>query len=286
MPDEPLIVERTFDAPVETVWKAITEVDQVRLWFFDLKEFRPEAGFEFEFTVEHDGFTFRHLCKVIEAIAQKKLAYTWRYAGHPGDSLVTFELFAEGRRTRATLTHTGLETFPKLPAFARKNFLGVWTELIGVSLSDYVATADREVVSSRLFAAPRELVFGAFLDAESLKQWWGPKGFTNTFHAFDPRPGGQWRFTMHGPDGNHYENESVFVEIVKPERIVFDHGKPMHHFRMNMTFTEEVGQTRLTWRMRFTTAEECARVKSFVAAANQENFNKLAAQLLKLRSQE
>src|SRR2546430_16126782 len=95
-----VIVERTLNAPVARVWKALTDVEEMRQWYFDLKEFRPEVGFEFEFTVEHEGMTYHHLCKIREVIPEKKLAYTWRYAGHEGDSLVTFELSAEGNRTR------------------------------------------------------------------------------------------------------------------------------------------------------------------------------------------
>lgn len=134
----PVIVERTFNAPVGRVWQALTDVEQMRQWYFDLKEFKPEAGFEFEFTVEHEGTKYHHLCKVSEAVPQKRIAYTWRYKGHEGDSLVTFELFAEGDKTRLKLTHEGLETFPKTPAFARKNFEAGWTEIVGSSLKKFL----------------------------------------------------------------------------------------------------------------------------------------------------
>ena len=135
---EAVVIERTFNAPVAKVWKALTDVAEMRQWYFDLKEFKAEPGFEFEFVVEHEGMTYHHLCKVTEAIPQKKIAYTWRYKGHEGDSLVTFELFPDGNKTRLKLTHEGLETFPKTPAFARKNFMGGWTELIGSSLKKFV----------------------------------------------------------------------------------------------------------------------------------------------------
>jgi uncharacterized protein YndB with AHSA1/START domain len=144
------------------------------------------------------------------------------------------------------------------------------------------AASDQEVVNTRLFAARRELVFRAFSDPEQLAQWWGPQGFTNTFHEFDPRPGGHWRFVMQAPDGARYENESDFLEVVEPERIVFDHLEPVHRFLMTMTFDEEGGKTRLTWRMRFESAAEHARVKGFVAAANEENFDRLEAHLGKM----
>src|SRR5438046_6708447 len=100
---EAIEIERTFNAPVARVWKALTDVEQMRQWYFDLKEFKPEVGFEFEFVVEHQGTTYHHLCRVTEVIPQQKIAYTWRYKGEPGDSLVTFELFDVGDKTRVKL---------------------------------------------------------------------------------------------------------------------------------------------------------------------------------------
>jgi uncharacterized protein YndB with AHSA1/START domain len=135
---EAVVIERTFNAPVARVWKALTDADEMRVWYFDLKEFKPEVGFEFEFTVQHEGTKYHHLCEITDVIPQKKIAYTWRYAGEEGNSLVTFELFADGGKTRLKLTHEGLETFPKLPAYAKTNFEKGWTEIIGSSLKQYV----------------------------------------------------------------------------------------------------------------------------------------------------
>ena len=135
---EVVVIERTFNAAVTRVWEALTNVDQMRQWYFDLKDFMPEIGFEFEFVVEHEGNTYHHLCKVTEVIPQKKIAYTWRYKGEPGDSLVTFELFPEGSKTRLKLTHTGIETFPKTPAYARENFEAGWTAIVGSELKQFL----------------------------------------------------------------------------------------------------------------------------------------------------
>src|SRR5436190_10561237 len=106
---ETLVLERTFHAPVRRIWNALTNVDEMREWYFDLKEFKPAVGFEFAFVVEHDGNSFHHLCKVTEVVPDQKIAYTWRYKGHEGNSLVTFELFSEGENTKLRLTHSGLE---------------------------------------------------------------------------------------------------------------------------------------------------------------------------------
>jgi uncharacterized protein YndB with AHSA1/START domain len=135
---EAVIIERTFNAPVARVWKALTDVDEMRQWYFDLNEFKPEVGFEFEFVVEHEGMTYHHLCRITESIPQKKIAYTWRYKDEAGDSLVTFELFAEGDKTRLKLTHTGLDTFPKTRAYARENFEKGWTQIIGTELRQFI----------------------------------------------------------------------------------------------------------------------------------------------------
>jgi uncharacterized protein YndB with AHSA1/START domain len=144
------------------------------------------------------------------------------------------------------------------------------------------ALSDREIVTTRVFDAPRELAFKAFSDPDHLVHWWGPKGFTNTFHEFDMRPGGIWRFVMHGLDGVNYKNESVFVEVVKPERIVFHHLKPVHEFQMTVTFVEQDGKTKLTWRMLFKSAAECDKVRVFAVEANEQNFDRLEAQLAKM----
>jgi len=141
---EAVVIERTLNAPVARVWKALTDVDQMRQWYFDLKEFKPEVGFEFEFVVEHEGNSYHHLCKIREVISQKKIAYTWRYKGEPGNSLVTIELFPESNMTRLRLTHEGLETFPKTPAYARKNFEAGWTAIIGTELKQFIEEKQEE----------------------------------------------------------------------------------------------------------------------------------------------
>jgi uncharacterized protein YndB with AHSA1/START domain len=139
---------------------------------------------------------------------------------------------------------------------------------------------DRDIVSARTFDAPRERVFEAFVDPDRLACWWGPEGFTSTFHEFDPRPGGRWRFTMHGPGGLEISNESVFLELARPERIVLRHVSADHPYELTMTFAPEGrARTRVTWRMRHATAAECERVRPYVVAGNEQNFDRLAGEL-------
>ena len=99
-------------------------------------------------------------------------------------------------------------------------------------------SSDREIVNTRVLHAPREQVFRAWIEPEILARWWGPKGFRNTFQEFDPTPGGRWCFVMHAPNGVDFPNESVFEEIVRPERIVFRHLSPVHAFQLVATFAE------------------------------------------------
>ena len=134
-----------------------------------------------------------------------------------------------------------------------------------------------EIITTRIFAASHERLLTAYSDPAQLAKWWGPKGFTNTFDEFDFRPGGDWKFTMHGPDGKNYANHIRFIEVVPAERIVFDHFAP--DFRMTITFAAAEGGTRMTWRMAFPSAEICERFKPLCIPANEENFDRLAAHL-------
>lgn len=145
------------------------------------------------------------------------------------------------------------------------------------------STGNGEIVSTRVIDAPRDRVFQAFADPEHLAQWWGPSGFTNTIQEFDFRPGGAWRIVMHGPGGVDYGNESVFIEVAAPERIVLDHLDPVHQFRLTAAYEDLGNQTRLTWRMRFDSVEEGERVRRFVQDANEQNFDRLEAELEKMR---
>ncbi|MGK4569163.1 SRPBCC family protein [Flavobacterium sp. 3HN19-14] len=111
MDNQPVKIERTFDAPISKVWHALTDNEQLKQWYFQLPEFKPEIGFEFSFLAGSDDKKWMHICKVTQLIPVKKIAYTWRYEGQPGNSEISFELFDEGEKTRLLLIHTGLESF-------------------------------------------------------------------------------------------------------------------------------------------------------------------------------
>jgi uncharacterized protein YndB with AHSA1/START domain len=139
MKAEPIIIERVYDAPTEKVWKAITDKKQMKEWYFDFEEFKLEVGFEFEWYGDDGERKWLHAGKITEVVPGKKISYTWRYPEYSGESLVTFELFQEGNKTRLKLTHTGLETFPSdVPGLHIKNFIAGWTEIIGTSLKNFL----------------------------------------------------------------------------------------------------------------------------------------------------
>ena len=140
MKNNPFVIERSYNAPVEKVWKAITDKDAMKQWYFDIAEFKAEPGFEFSFTGGAEDRIYLHLCKVIDVEKNKKLSYSWTYEGYEGYSVVTFELFPEGDGiTKVRLTHEGLESFPAhIGDFARKSFEQGWSEIIGKLLKNFV----------------------------------------------------------------------------------------------------------------------------------------------------
>lgn len=139
MKPEPFVIERTYSVPIEKVWKAITDKNEMKKWYFDLAEFKPEVGFEFTFEGGTEENKYLHICTVTEVEINKKLTHSWRYDGYEGNSFVTWELFPEGKNTRVRLTHAGIETFPASnPDFAKTNFEQGWTSILGSSLKEYL----------------------------------------------------------------------------------------------------------------------------------------------------
>ena len=145
--------------------------------------------------------------------------------------------------------------------------------------------ADRSIVTSRVFDAPRTLVWNAWTDPQHIAQWWGPNGFTNTVHHMEVRPGGTWLLTMHGPDGRDYPNLVSYQEVVEPERLVYLHGEPdgdpAQAFHVTVTFTEQGGKTEVTMQAVFATKAARDFVVREVGAIEgaQQTLARLAAYL-------
>ncbi len=144
-------------------------------------------------------------------------------------------------------------------------------------------SSDLQIISTRVFNVSKELLFKAWSDPKHLKNWWGPAGFTNTFIEFDFKVGGKWNFIMHGPDKGNYPNQCEFTRIEKPSIIEWKrHSKP--YFNVLVTFeaiTE--AQTKLVFKMIFETEVECRKIKVFAVDKNEENFDKLETELLKMK---
>ncbi len=138
--DDPIIVEQSFDTSIESVWKAITEVDQMRQWYFEnIPSFKPEVGFETQFNVQSGDRNFLHLWKVTEVVPLRLIRYNWKYEAYPGDSYVVFELFKENNLTKLRLTAQVLEDFPEdIPEFKRESCIEGWTYFIKKSLKEFL----------------------------------------------------------------------------------------------------------------------------------------------------
>jgi len=150
-------------------------------------------------------------------------------------------------------------------------------------------TSDRELGTTRIFKAPRELVFKVWTDPDHVGLWWGPNGFTNTIHKMDVRVGGVFEFTMHGPDGVDWPNKIIFREVVRPERLVYDHGDPNQDeadfFHVTVTFASKgPKETELTMKAVFRTAKLRDEVveKSGALEGMHQHLGRLEAYLVKV----
>lgn len=138
--DEPIVVEQIFEVPVSRLWKAVTNVYEMRSWFFDnIEAFEAEVGFKTQFKVQSQERTFSHLWKIIEVIPLKKIVYNWKYEEYPGDSLVTFELFEEPNGTSLKLTTKVEEDFPEdIPEFRSESCRQGWEYFIQQQLKNFI----------------------------------------------------------------------------------------------------------------------------------------------------
>lgn len=135
--------------------------------------------------------------------------------------------------------------------------------------------------TSREIPAPVAQVFAAISTPQRLARWWGPAGFTNTFKLCEFKNGGRWSFVMHGPDGTDYANESVFAEIEAPHKVVVQHESEPR-FRLSISLAASAKGTLLSWSQAFENAEVAARVEHIVVPANEQNLDRLTAEVLHL----
>ncbi len=133
--------------------------------------------------------------------------------------------------------------------------------------------------TSREIAAPMRQVFAAISHPERLARWWGPAGFTNTFHVCEFKPGGRWVFTMHGPGGTDYENENVFEVIAAPHKVVIRHI-PEPKFRLSITLATTEAGTRVAWEQVLESEEFARKVAHIIEPANEQNLDRLTQEVM------
>ena len=138
----------------------------------------------------------------------------------------------------------------------------------------------RSDTRSLLLEASPDQVFAAIKDPARIARWWGPNGFTNTIHTFEFVEGGQWLLTMHGPDGKNYPNESRFVRIVPEQCVEIEHFSG-HHFFLTLALEAQGSSTLVKWQQTFDTREHYEGLAAFVATANQQNLERLCAEVLR-----
>ena len=277
---QPLKIEivRIFDAPRDLVYQMWAKAEHLGRWSAPKGFTIPDAASDFREGGSHfvhmkspNGSDHLEKGKYVEIVPGKRIVMTHAWldeAGNPGpETVVTVTLEDHGSKTKMTFVQEGFDTVG-----ARDGHAEGWNEcfdLLASALTKAVPSGgepERELVFTRLFGAPRELVFKAFTDRHHISEWWGPNGFTTTTYEMDVRPGGQWLFTMHGPDGTDYENRVRYTDVRAPEYLAYDHdggdgGQAIHSFKAAISFEAERGKTRVTMRLICSSMEQ----KEFMA---------------------
>jgi uncharacterized protein YndB with AHSA1/START domain len=304
-----MVVTRLFDAPRALVFKAWTTPSELAQWWGPHGFTNPRCEWDVRpgglIHVDMrgpNGTIYPMTGAYREIVEPERVVFTAGALDQEGNLL--FEIlntvtFAEQEgRTTLTLQTQVLSTTGDAAQYLKGHSKG-WAQSLErfAALLEQVQKNDdpsREIVISRVFDAPRELVWDAMTDPEHVVKWWGPLGFTTTIKEMDVRPGGAWTHVMHGPDGTDYPNNSVFTEVVKPERIGYTNaggkeGAPEISFVAMWTFEEvEPGKTKTTIHMVFPTAEAREKVVKEYGAIEgaEQTLARLAEELAKFLSGE
>jgi uncharacterized protein YndB with AHSA1/START domain len=272
-----LTMTRVFAAPRSLVFKMWTDPKHVSQWWgphgfanptckLDL---RPGGAIQIDMRGS-DGAVYPMGGEFREIVEPERLVFTTTAVpgkdGNPQLETLVTVMFVEHEGGTKMTVHVRVTKVAPEASFALSGMEIGWTQSLE-RLADIVADpwnpaplAAREIVIQRMIDAPRESVFDAWTDAEQIAKWWGPNGFRTTTFSMDVRPGGLWDFTMHGPDGRDYKNKIVYLEVVRPARLAYQHAgegaDAKVEFHSTVTFGQMFGKTVLTLRMVFQTAEE------------------------------
>ena len=296
---EPVIVTtRVFEAPRELVWAACTEAGHMANWWGPHRytntvlemDARPGGRWRVD-QAGADGKVFRFFGEFREVVRPERLVLTFDFEGNPGGEMVethTFEAVGSGTRLTTVSRFASVADRDGMAASgmeggARESYERLDELLAALQAEGNGIAGEREMVVTRLLDAPRALVFDTWTDPAHLSEWWGPNGFTTTVRSMEVRPGGESRYTMHGPDGTDWPNLVRYREVTRPERLVYQHGSPEQPamFHVTVSFDDaDGGGTRLTLRSLFPTAEALQAVMKFGALeGGKQTLARLAAHL-------
>ena len=273
-----IVITRTFDAPRRLIFEAMTQPEHVRHWYgpssLTMKscEIDLRVGGQWRYVVQApDGSEFAFSGIYQEITPPERIVSTELFEGMPGtDYLATLTLKEQDGKT-ILINHLLYQSQAHRDGHLHSGMEGGMRESFD-RLDEVVNTldlAERELVLSRTFDAPPELVFKVWTEPNHIDLWWGPSGFRNETFEMDVRPGGRWRYMMHGPDGTDYPNRIVYHEVTPPERLVYTHSSDIENdpdaFHVMVTFVAHEGKTELTMRSRFPTAAQRQAVIAFGA---------------------
>jgi uncharacterized protein YndB with AHSA1/START domain len=283
-----LEIRRIFNAPREVVFEAWTNPEQLAQWWGPKgftnprceADARPGGAIHIDMRAPN-GAVYPMSGEFREVTPPERLVFTSSALDERGNAhfvnLNTIEFAEFGKnRTMMTLHAQVLEVISEQALGYLKGMNLGWSlsiDRLEAFLPSQDArpdaplstgTTDRELSVTRVFDAPQEVLFRMWTEPEHVAQWWGPKGFTNTIYEMDLRPRGTWLLAMHGPNGVDYISKSIFVEIDRPNRLIFDHVTPP--FRMTVTFRALGDKTEVTARTVFESAELLAREIAAVGA--------------------
>jgi uncharacterized protein YndB with AHSA1/START domain len=286
--DREFVLTRVFDAPAALVFKAWTDPKQMAHWWGPhtftnpVCEMDVRPGGAYRIVMRSpDGVEYPMKGFFREVVESRRLVFTNDLSEHPDEwhnmidpnrlkgkgkpavDAITTVTFDEHQGKTTLTIHMCFESAATRDAHVRHGMADGWSQSLE-RLDQLLATStsDREIVITRDFDAPRELVWQAMTDPQRVIHWWGPRGFTTTIEQMDVRPGGVWKQVMHGPDGTDYPNKHIFKEVVKPERLVYSHGggkkgSPSVQCEATWTFDAlDAGKTRVMIHMVFASAAD------------------------------
>lgn len=292
-----IVIERIFKAPRSVVWAAFMEAEQVEKWWGPkgmttrVNKLEPVVGGRTDYVmIAPDGAEYPVGGCFAEVVPYERFVSTDEFGEDfeapdgvdlPEGVYVTFsfEDHADGTKLTLVISHPSADEKQK---HEEMGVVGGWNSSFDCLDELLASNGLRGSVyrSSREYPYPPEQVYAAFSDPEVLAVWWGPDGFSNTFETFDFVEGGDWIFTMHGPDGGNYANRSVFDVIEPAKRIMLRHTvQPL--FTMTMTYEPTATGTMLTWLMQLASPEDAKKLEAIIVPANEQNFDRLAAVLEK-----